>query len=66
MNFILSNHFGNAVDSLHAIFKPKDNSQTALLADELVSRAKRMIAPFVLRRLKEQVSAFPTPDPDAC
>ncbi|KAG6832596.1 hypothetical protein H0H92_014432 [Tricholoma furcatifolium] len=54
MNFILPNHFADALGSLRTIFKAKGDSK-ALLAQERVSRAKKMMTPFVLRRRKDQV-----------
>jgi SWI/SNF-related matrix-associated actin-dependent regulator of chromatin subfamily A containing DEAD/H box 1 len=55
MNFILPNHFANGLDSLRAVFKTKGDSKVTLLAQERVSRAKKMMTPFVLRRRKDQV-----------
>jgi SWI/SNF-related matrix-associated actin-dependent regulator 1 of chromatin subfamily A len=56
MNFILPSHFADAMDSLRAIFKVKGDTKVSLLAQERVSRAKKMMTPFVLRRRKDQVS----------
>ncbi|GJE95475.1 ATP-dependent helicase [Phanerochaete sordida] len=55
MNFILPSHFANGLDSLRAVFKTKGDSKVTLLAQERVSRAKKMMTPFVLRRRKDQV-----------
>ncbi|EIN11311.1 SNF2 family DNA-dependent ATPase [Punctularia strigosozonata HHB-11173 SS5] len=55
MNFILPEHFAEALGSLRAIFKVKGDSKVSLLAQERVSRAKKMMTPFVLRRRKDQV-----------
>ncbi|KAG6845934.1 hypothetical protein H0H87_000740 [Tephrocybe sp. NHM501043] len=55
MNFILPNHFAGSIDSLRTIFKVKGDSKITLLAQERVSRAKKMMTPFVLRRRKDQV-----------
>ncbi|KAG6861084.1 hypothetical protein C0995_004021 [Termitomyces sp. Mi166 len=55
MNFILPNHFAGSIDSLRTIFKTKGDSKVTLLAQERVSRAKKMMTPFVLRRRKDQV-----------
>lgn len=55
MNFILPSHFAFAMGSLRAIFKTKGDSKVALLAQERVSRAKKMMTPFVLRRRKDMV-----------
>ncbi|KLO15390.1 hypothetical protein SCHPADRAFT_849585 [Schizopora paradoxa] len=55
MNFILPNQFAEHLESLRAIFKVKGDSKVSLLAEERVSRAKRMMTPFVLRRRKDQV-----------
>jgi SNF2 family DNA or RNA helicase len=57
MNFILPSHFANAMDSLRTIFKVKGDTKVSLLAQERVSRAKKMMTPFVLRRRKDQVSS---------
>lgn len=56
MNFILPGQFAEAMDSLRAIFKTKGDSKVTLLAQERVSRAKKMMTPFVLRRRKDQAS----------
>jgi SWI/SNF-related matrix-associated actin-dependent regulator of chromatin subfamily A containing DEAD/H box 1 len=55
MNFILPHHFAESLESLRAIFKAKGDSKITLLAQERVSRAKKMMTPFVLRRRKDQV-----------
>ncbi|KAF8070494.1 SNF2 family N-terminal domain-containing protein [Lyophyllum atratum] len=55
MNFILPHHFAESIHSLRAIFKVKGDSKVSLLAQERVSRAKKMMTPFVLRRRKDQV-----------
>ncbi|KAE9411430.1 hypothetical protein BT96DRAFT_12158 [Gymnopus androsaceus JB14] len=55
MNFILPDQFGDALDNLRQIFKVKGDSKASLLAQERVSRAKKMMTPFVLRRRKDQV-----------
>lgn len=54
MNFILPEQFSDSIGSLRAIFKV--NSKASLLSQERVSRAKKMMTPFVLRRRKDQVS----------
>jgi SWI/SNF-related matrix-associated actin-dependent regulator 1 of chromatin subfamily A len=56
MNFVLPRQFEGALESLRAIFKVKGDSKVSLLAQERVSRAKKMMTPFVLRRRKDQVS----------
>jgi hypothetical protein len=56
MNFILPERFADSLDSLRAIFKVKGDHKVTLLAQERVSRAKKMMTPFVLRRRKDQVS----------
>ncbi len=56
MNFILPEHFSDTITELRAIFKVKGDSKVTLLAQERVSRAKKMMTPFVLRRRKDQVS----------
>ncbi|KAJ8522002.1 hypothetical protein ONZ45_g1342 [Pleurotus djamor] len=55
MNFILPEHFANAIGEMRAIFKAKGDSNVTLLAQQRVSRAKKMMTPFVLRRRKDQV-----------
>ncbi|KZT11032.1 uncharacterized protein LAESUDRAFT_361822 [Laetiporus sulphureus 93-53] len=55
MNFILPQQFAADLDSLRAVFKTKGDSKVTLLAQERVSRAKKMLTPFVLRRRKDQV-----------
>jgi SWI/SNF-related matrix-associated actin-dependent regulator 1 of chromatin subfamily A len=60
MNFILPGHFAEAMGSLRAIFKVKGDSKVTLLSQERVSRAKKMMTPFVLRRRKDQVSGVVT------
>lgn len=55
MNFILPRIFTDVVESFRAIFKVKASAQAGMLAHDRVSRAKRMMTPFVLRRRKDQV-----------
>ncbi|KAJ7178482.1 SNF2 family N-terminal domain-containing protein [Mycena crocata] len=55
MNFILPEQFSDSMGSLRAIFKVKGDSKVSLLSQERVSRAKKMMTPFVLRRRKDQV-----------
>ncbi|KAF7315594.1 SNF2 family DNA-dependent ATPase [Mycena indigotica] len=55
MNFILPEQFSTSMGSLRAIFKVKGDSKVSLLSQERVSRAKKMMTPFVLRRRKDQV-----------
>ncbi|KAF9012372.1 SNF2 family N-terminal domain-containing protein [Cyathus striatus] len=55
MNFILPDQFAESLESLRAIFKVKGDSKVSLLSQERVSRAKKMMTPFVLRRRKDQV-----------
>jgi SWI/SNF-related matrix-associated actin-dependent regulator 1 of chromatin subfamily A len=55
MNFILPDKFADSLEQLRAIFKVKGDSKVSLLAQERVSRAKKMMTPFVLRRRKDQV-----------
>lgn len=56
MNFILPEQFGNRFEDIHAIFKAKGDAKVSLLSQERISRAKKMMTPFVLRRRKDQVS----------
>ncbi|KAG2015484.1 SNF2-family ATP dependent chromatin remodeling factor snf21 [Coprinopsis cinerea AmutBmut pab1-1] len=55
MNFILPNQFTGQFSDLQAIFKAKGNASVSLLSQERISRAKKMMTPFVLRRRKDQV-----------
>jgi SWI/SNF-related matrix-associated actin-dependent regulator 1 of chromatin subfamily A len=55
MNFILPDLLEDSLESLRAVFKAKGDSKVTLLAQERVSRAKKMKTPFVLRRRKDQV-----------
>ncbi|KAJ7072728.1 SNF2 family DNA-dependent ATPase [Mycena amicta] len=55
LNFILPEHFSQSMASLRAIFKVKGDPKVSLLSQERVSRAKKMMTPFVLRRKKDQV-----------
>ncbi|KAH7888749.1 SNF2 family N-terminal domain-containing protein [Phlebopus sp. FC_14] len=55
LNFILPNLLGETMDSLRAIFKTKGDAKLTLLSQERISRAKKMMTPFVLRRRKDQV-----------
>lgn len=55
LSFILPDQFRDAGDSLKAIFKVTPGAQVNLLSRERISRAKKMMTPFVLRRKKAQV-----------
>lgn len=55
LNFILPDYFKDAEDSLRAIFKVSSDSHASLLSRQRVSRAQKMMKPFVLRRRKDQV-----------
>lgn len=55
LNFILPDQFAGSIDSLRAIFKVKGDTKVTLLSQERISRAKKMMTPFVLRRRKDQV-----------
>ena len=55
MNFILPDQFTEHMESMRAIFKVKGDSKVTMLSQERVSRAKKMMTPFVLRRRKDQV-----------
>ncbi|KAM0789643.1 hypothetical protein ACM66B_000447 [Microbotryomycetes sp. NB124-2] len=55
LSFILPEQFRDAGESLRAIFKVAPGQQANLLSRERISRAKRMMTPFVLRRKKAQV-----------
>lgn len=56
MSFILPKVFGQAHDSLKAIFKVPPEAQANLLSRKRINNAKRIMMPFVLRRKKLQVS----------
>ena len=58
MNFVLPQQFTESLSSLRAIFKVKGDSKVTLLAQERVSRAKKMMTPFVLRRRKDQATIY--------
>jgi len=58
MNFILPSLFIDVAEELRGIFKSKADSTAAFLSRDRISRAKRMMTPFVLRRRKDQVSAI--------
>lgn len=55
MNFILPEQFARNMESLRTIFRSKGDAKVTMLAKERVSRAKKMMTPFVLRRRKDQV-----------
>ncbi|KAG9006776.1 hypothetical protein FRB94_000460 [Tulasnella sp. JGI-2019a] len=55
LNFIMPKLFIKHEESLRAIFKTKADSSLSFLSRERVSRAKKMMTPFVLRRRKDQV-----------
>lgn len=55
LSFILPDQFRDASESLRAIFKANPGSHANLLSRERISRAKKMMTPFVLRRKKAQV-----------
>lgn len=57
MHFIMPDEFSDISEQLRAVFKTKGDSKITLLAQQRVSRAKKMMTPFVLRRRKDQVSA---------
>ncbi|CCM03584.1 uncharacterized protein FIBRA_05721 [Fibroporia radiculosa] len=54
MNFILPQKFEEDLDTLRAVFKTKGDSKVTLLAQERVSRAKKMMTPFVLKDLPKK------------
>lgn len=56
MNFILPGMLSEKLEILRAIFKTKGDAKVTLLSQERISRAKKMMTPFVLRRRKDQVS----------
>ncbi|KZS98307.1 hypothetical protein SISNIDRAFT_481063 [Sistotremastrum niveocremeum HHB9708] len=57
MNFALPDLFDTegVTEGLRTIFNVKADSETSFLSRERVSRAKKMMTPFVLRRRKDQV-----------
>jgi SWI/SNF-related matrix-associated actin-dependent regulator 1 of chromatin subfamily A len=56
MNFILPGMLSEKLETLRAIFKTKGDAKVTLLSQERISRAKKMMTPFVLRRRKDQAS----------
>lgn len=55
LNFIMPEYFSDAQEALAAIFKVKAGGQQNQLSKQRVDRAKKMMHPFVLRRLKDKV-----------
>ncbi|KAF8586671.1 hypothetical protein K439DRAFT_1554340 [Ramaria rubella] len=55
MNFILPRYFADVITNLRSIFKVKADKHISLLSRDRVSRAKKMMTPFVLRRRKDMV-----------
>ncbi|GAC71293.1 SNF2 family DNA-dependent ATPase [Moesziomyces antarcticus T-34] len=55
LNFIMPAYFSDAEEALAAIFKVKPGAQQNQLSKQRVDRAKKMMHPFVLRRLKDRV-----------
>lgn len=55
LNFIMPEYFADAEEALSAIFKVKAGGQQNELSKQRVDRAKKMMHPFVLRRLKDKV-----------
>ncbi|EST08495.1 SNF2-related [Kalmanozyma brasiliensis GHG001] len=55
LNFIMPEYFADAEEALAAIFKVKAGGQQNELSKQRVDRAKKMMHPFVLRRLKDKV-----------
>ncbi|SPO26235.1 related to FUN30 - protein important for chromosome integrity and segregation [Ustilago trichophora] len=55
LNFIMPQYFSDAEEALAAIFKVKAGGQQNQLSKQRVDRAKKMMHPFVLRRLKDKV-----------
>ncbi|MCJ1333976.1 hypothetical protein MMC10_010683 [Thelotrema lepadinum] len=59
LNFIMPNVFSGYQEKLEVIFKHKaktnEESHDALLSTQRITRARSMMAPFILRRKKEQV-----------
>lgn len=55
LSFILPDIFRVARDDLRAIFKVPSDARANLLHQQRITRAKKMMTPFVLRRKKAQV-----------
>lgn len=55
LNFIMPDLFIKHEGSLRAIFKTKADTHQSFLSRDRVTRAKKMMTPFVLRRRKDQV-----------
>ncbi|KAL1757568.1 SNF2 family N-terminal domain-containing protein [Schizophyllum commune] len=53
MNFIIPEKIGPVLDKMRAIFKT--TSTVTLLSQERITRAHKMVTPFVLRRKKKEV-----------
>ncbi|TRM69915.1 SNF2 family N-terminal domain-containing protein [Schizophyllum amplum] len=53
MNFIIPEKIGPVLDKMRAIFKT--TTTVTLLSQERITRAHRMVTPFVLRRKKKEV-----------
>ena len=56
MNFIIPEKIGPVLDKMRAIFKT--TSTVTLLSQERITRAHKMVTPFVLRRKKKEVRAY--------
>ncbi|PWN21587.1 hypothetical protein BCV69DRAFT_242783, partial [Microstroma glucosiphilum] len=59
LNFIMPGDFRGASEALTTIFKTKAGAKDSELSKSRVDRAKRMMMPFVLRRLKDKVLSLP-------
>lgn len=59
LRFIMPKIFKNASEAMETIFKGKVGSKATELSKSRVDRAKRMMLPFVLRRLKDNVLTLP-------
>lgn len=59
LNFIMPRDFKHASAAMETIFKAKGNARDSQLSKSRVDRAKRMMGPFVLRRLKDKVLTLP-------
>lgn len=66
LKFIMPHDFKNASEALETIFKAKSGAKDSQLSKSRVDRAKKMMLPFVLRRIKDKVSSWSAVAPDVC
>ncbi|CAO1617158.1 unnamed protein product [Sympodiomycopsis kandeliae] len=59
LKFIMPADFKHATEALETIFKGKSGARDSQLSKSRVDRAKGMMQPFVLRRIKDKVLSLP-------